>query len=580
MISYTNFGKGLTKKGNWLSSPPSFNYVSRRYTGKDVIKGVAGKAGVVTATATASNRNPDLLKTSNPQVSETQTRAQVQTITQPRFVKKQEPQGPFKNFDMKTLQPIPNTKDTQQFLLESDRKRRAAFLIDNAKSQRDAVVNKILPIIKEHSNNLAELVKANVIQIWSDYLEKRGSILPLNDDEREIHYALKRLLPENNFETTLDSMRFKECFLPEDWEDQILQIKQNIAAFESNNMDFYEHALISSTITKDQEGGYKLTRETYQLLHEKASDLGIKYTNHKPDVSYIIDCLKNKRFIIIDGSKTLPPNAVLSTAPLLHKSIMIKYMIERNKMVNLRIGMFTSAKDENTFQLSKTQEINQDPAERSKTQMFRIFYFFVIADDVLLVIDSNATKFAQGLNLEGEDVLNILIEHFQQSEPNWSNNFIQEPFIITEEVLRKLTKLSYEKVLHKCEQKLDELKNYLKALPDDTARKAHRAKLKKDKDDYLGSPATDKYYSSLSSECQMLHQAERSFEFYLERDEELKVKKNLALAMQEALEKFKQNNKPTPQPAKEKREEYIKKKNEQEESFAKKNEQATVKHEK
>jgi hypothetical protein len=50
--------------------------------------------------------------------------------------------------------------------------------------------------------------------------------------------------------------------------------------------------------------------------------------------------------------------------------------------------------------------------------------------------------------------------------------------------------------------------------------------------------------------------------------------------MQEALEKFKQNNKPTPQPAKEKREEYIKKKNEQEESFAKKNEQATVKHEK
>src|SRR5271170_1007654 len=89
LVSGKSIGVGIATArvvvgtGTWLSSPLSFNYVSRRYSGKgkDVVNALTKAGKGATTAATASNPQ-SISKTSaskGPQVSETPAQAVSQT---------------------------------------------------------------------------------------------------------------------------------------------------------------------------------------------------------------------------------------------------------------------------------------------------------------------------------------------------------------------------------------------------------------------------------------------------------------------------------------------------------------------
>ena len=291
----------------------------------------------------------------------------------------------------------------------------------------------------------------------------------------------------------------------------------------------------------NEQGKVKLPRESYQYINDPKNSMGVKSLNEKPQIDFIIQKLKNKDFYILLESKPSEklPGSVVSTAPILHKSLVIEYPIG-DKIVLIRLGMFTSTKDSNNILLSKTQEINIDPDTRNKEQRFLQFpSFLIVENNEPRRIDIKATLYAQGINLEGDSVHQILLDLYERTKNTWSNNPFQESFIVTKDALRKITKSFYDDKLKILQEELNVLSTRLNKLSEDK-KEIELTRIQTEKDKELVALQNQQYFSKLKpKELQTLLKALKVFENIEEKQNQINAEKQVKKDAHDALIKHK-----------------------------------------
>lgn len=399
-----------------------------------------------------------------------------------------------------------------------------------------------------------KVIDWNIIEEWSQYLQKRGNIEPhYTVQEDNVYNFLKQVFIENNapkdvilaqLEDKLHALKTQSnlsnrflfdklpqtCFTEEDYKITIKAFKEVITLLETNTF-LNNDALIllsiwSQAVTLDQDNKPKLTREVYNLMHTYPEEFGIKYNNNKPNQKEILQALKDKNYFINQSTDTIIENHVLSTAPLLHKTIIIP-----TKDGLYYTAMFTSAKT-GTELLALTQEFALDGETTNKQQRFVVFSHFIKCDsNDSMIVDLAALGFSQANNLEGENVHEKIMAFYMEKQHIWGNNFIQELIVITPNVLKNISLIFYKKNLDVIEKKYVDLLYQMKNLPE-TDKQLYCEKLSKKRENELAINNQQKYLAALPENaaklCVLLtffeKEKERQQLFAEEIKEKLKIK--------------------------------------------------------
>ena len=453
----------------------------------------------------------------------------------------------------------------------------------------DQIVPEIMKTLKLLENDTKALVDSGIVDKWLTFLDNREiSTKELTLEEKQIYDNFKRIpLPDkktvlsessnkdklqgikgkSNIDSSLKEPLLKKHFLPDDYTIDIDKIKQILTDLEPNTTltptDLRLLSILSSA-TIIEEGKVKLTQEAYIAFRKNETFFGIKYLTDKPLADHIFKKLENKEFIVVEKIEGKRPNEVLLTSPLLHKTIVIDDQDNQGKKIRLRIGMFTSSHLDGTFKLSDTQEINLEVEKQNREQRFLIFPYFVLVDhDEPIFINIDATLFARGRNREGENVLDILINQYKEQQSTWSNNPIQEPFVVTLDVLRKLTQLFYERHLQELQAKYASLIKELNELSE-KRREETLEEWENEKKNELIQQEDRLYFRELPIVFQNLIKALHRFEELNQKDQQIKEKKdkkkkvNVLMELQKEKEALKKKGEGLT--AKEKKEQYIKNK--------------------
>jgi hypothetical protein len=215
--------------------------------------------------------------------------------------------------------------------------------------------NRMFNITEKMNTLLTEepevILKSPLLVEWADYMTIRSSSLELQKEETIINNALKKLyevtVPQLEFllqnkkdnkkflkETSTIPQNLKEdfiditqCYLPKDFAVAIQKIKECLKILENNNSisteDIKLLTINSTAAVIDDEGTFKLTQEAYQSFHNLSKNLGLKYSEMKPQDKLILDKIKNKDFVILAEIKNLKNNAIVNSAYLSHKTLVI-----------------------------------------------------------------------------------------------------------------------------------------------------------------------------------------------------------------------------------------------------------------
>ena len=333
------------------------------------------------------------------------------------------------------------------------------------------------------------IIDWEMIKVWEDYIKNRGSIIDCyTEKEHNIDNFLQKVLKENTLPRDIIMSKLKDkyenlkkqsnlpnelfntlqekCFLEEDYKNKIAAMKEAINLLENhtslNNNALILLAICSNAVVLDENFMPKLTREVYTLFNQFPERFDIKYTDFKPDTTDIFNALKQKNYLIKQSSDQIPKGHLVSTAPLLHKTLII---FTNNG--TYCTAMFTSAK-KGTELLSPTQECNFDPETRNKEQRFLVFPHFILCPDDTITVDLLAVGYAQD-----KDVHAKIIRFFEEKQNEWENNNVQEPMIVNAEVFRNIAKMFYKEHFENLE---NDYQNFLKKL---------KAMTPKDKQEYL-----------------------------------------------------------------------------------------------
>lgn len=431
----------------------------------------------------------------------------------------------------------------------------------------------------DFKNEPQKIILSPLLQIWFDYLNNRGSDLPLQPAEISINNELdllwKTFAPsqkdvlakiKNNFKTlkehstleeNLKQDCIKKCFTIDDYKNEIEYVKNalnflKICGLLSEN-DIKILTINSSAALIDDEGTFKLTPEAYSSFPENKNALGFTYTEKKPQIDYILTQIKEKNYVIVDEYKN-KPGSVIDISYLGHKTLVI---LDDNtdKKIKIRIGLLTSTKDENTFLLDEYQQTNPDINKQDKKQYFRILSNFMVVDEnEPLIVDMETTLFLHSVNSNDKDITEIFFKNYEDKKNIWSNNKYQLSYNANEEFIKKIAIIFFNNKLQMLEEGLKNLEEELKKLtPQEKTEKLEA--LAQEKLKYMEEKKLQQYISLLPAQFQELYKTLTLFNLKKQKDDKQKkkqeFKKNLENVMD--LKKNKENKIKT---AKDKREDY------------------------
>ena len=401
------------------------------------------------------------------------------------------------------------------------------------------LITKMTQFEKEYM--ITKKINWKLIWEWKQYLDNRTnrSILTIKftSDEHHVDLFLEKIFQENTtnkqdilflLKHKLDHLKIQSnlpnndlfdqiqerCFTEEDYKEKIHAIKKMIELLQSNdvslnhNVSLNDAALIllsfwSKSISLDENP--KLTREAYTLMNDFPENFQIKHLNEKPNFEEIMNALQNKHYFIKQSSEDIPKGSILSTSPLLHKTVIIP-----TKNGSYCVAMLTSSKTD-TELLSKTQECNLDPEGRNKEQRFVVFSHFIICRDDKITVDLRTLGYTHGRNLEGEDVHQKIIHFFEDKKDIWSNNFIQELMVINQEVLKNIALMFSKKNLEIIENNYNNLCIVLKNMTENE-RERYLKKLLEKRQNEINLQNTNKYLAKLPENFRKLFLLRNHFE--------------------------------------------------------------------
>jgi len=389
--------------------------------------------------------------------------------------------------------------------------------------RHDAMIKEIQIAKEVYEKN--KTIMWDIMEKWHQYLETRSSVKPFYTlEEKEAFLFLEHVFSENTEskevvlsrlhdklqtlkeQSTLSNIKLLEkieqdCFIEQDYLDKINAIKEAQKTLNTdvslNNNAIALLARLANVASPDEANKPKLNREVYTLAGESPEDYGIKYTDKKPNPEEIMAALKNKQYFVIQSSEEIPSGQIISTAPLLHKTIVIL-----TKDGVYKTSMLTSSKTD-TELLSLSQECNLDPEATKKEQRFVVFSRFILFEDVTMTVDLLALAYTHSINLQGEDVHQKIIKLFEDKKDEWANNEVQEPMNITADILKNITKIFLENKLQIATEKYN---NFLMSLKNMTEIKKTLffEALLKEKEDFIKEQNEQKYLSKLTENFQKL----------------------------------------------------------------------------
>lgn len=453
--------------------------------------------------------------------------------------------------------------------------------------KRDPIVNKMIAFFENHYDNAIQIQKAPELLEWCEYLENRGGVLPLDQQEIEINNKLKFLFEkyspsekdlldsrndelqlwkkETNLPIHLQEEIADKCYLPEDYESEIKKMKNMIKYLEECK-DLSENALKILSInslatTLDEEGNFKITQQGYLNISANSEYLGLKYLDSHPQFENIMQKIKDKQFFIANDIAQ-KNNTIVATAHLAHKTLVIEDA-NLGQNIYIRIGIVTSAKDDKTFCIDDNQITNPDPVKQNKAQMFRIPSHFIIVDkNEPLNIDLEMTLWFYSQNNRNENIIDILYREFESLKEIWSNKPYLFSYEGNSEFIRKLSLIFFKERLQQYTKEFEELQQKLVFLNKEERDEAIET-MKAKKNNYLQEKKDNQYYSRLPIEFQILLKSIKLFETKLEKDkrkikkQELKAEKARILTINKI--KQQENNQDTGiKKAKQKKEDYLK----------------------
>src|ERR1700753_192561 len=385
------------------------------------------------------------------------------------------------------------------------------------------------------------IINWEMIKLWEDYIKNRGSIVDCyTKKEHNIDNFLQKVFKENtetrefilsklkdkyenlkkqsNLPNELFDTLQENCFLEEDYKNKITAIKEAINLLEAdtslNNNALILLAICSNAVVLDENSMPKLTTEVYTLFRKFPELFNIKYKDFKPDVNQIFNALKQKNYLIKQSSEEIPEGHLVSTAPLLHKTLII--FTDNGTYCT---AMFTSAK-KGTELLSPTQECNFDPETRNKEQRFLVFPHFILCPDDTITVDLLAVGYAQD-----KDVHAKIIRFFEEKQNEWENNNVQEPMIVNAEVFRNIAKMFYKEHLENTENDYQKFKDDLARNNTEEKKKLYWEQRSKSKNDAIEELNKQKYLSKLPENFQKLFALLQYFEKQNESQQQFAAKR-------------------------------------------------------
>jgi hypothetical protein len=481
----------------------------------------------------------------------------------------------------------PVEKPLENIILEKDPEEKVSFevLKIQAYNRMFNITEKMKPLLTEKPE---VILKSPLLVEWADYMTTRSSILELQQEEIIINNVLKKVYEANipQLDVLLQNKKdnkkflketstipeylkedFKEidqCFLPEDFRGAIQKIKECLELLENNNnvstIDIKLLAINSTAAVIDDEGTFKLTQEAYQSFHNLSQDLDLKYSQMKPQDKFILDKIKNKEFVILAEKKHLEINALVNSAFLSHKTLVV-FDDANDHAILVRLGYLTSTLDNTTILLDEHQKTNPDPLKQSKNQCYRIFSHFILLnkEEESLVVDLETTLLLHNLNSSGDLINQILYNAYDNTKERWANNTYQFPYIINEQFLRKLAIAFYKKNLKLFQEEEEKLLTRLTPL---NFKELHDEllDLENKKQKYLQEKRSNQFESLLPKEFQVIKAVNKVFEKIQEKQEEKKNKKEAKkiynIKLKEKKQQQEEEEKNKPQTAKQKREKY------------------------
>lgn len=469
--------------------------------------------------------------------------------------------------------------------------------------KKEEVLNKIKTVCNmmkllfiEYKDDPEKIIYSKNLALWINHIETRGSVIPLQPEEISIYDKLeelkKKYIPkeEELLKSEIDRLKvlkdnsslpvhlqkeaLDKCYLPEDYDLEIKNIKEIVKILHNNNISQNDLKLLSinsSATTIDQEGVFKIAQEAYKSFTKHANALGFKYLNNYPEVEHIISQIRDKKFVIVNNIPPAP-GSIVSVAHLSHKTLIVPdEKVGRNVLV--RTGLPTSTKDGITIQIDTCQITNIDIDKQNKDQMFRIPSTFIVVDEnEPILIDLEMTLSFRGENSKGESIIEKLVAEYDSKKDIWSANPYQLTYTADHEFIRKLSLIFLEKKLLTLEKDAQKLNDKLDTL----SRKEYdeeisRLRIAKEKEKQ--EKETQRYFSLLPEEFQNLERSLRLFKVRIKKDQNQQKGKEHKKQLEDSHAEFKaakreEQGTSTIKTAKQRKEEYLKMKQDNMEPFS------------
>jgi len=267
----------------------------------------------------------------------------------------------------------------------------------------------------------------------------------------------------NNF---LNDIQPKRCFTDQDRIREIARLKELLYLLkQENNIAeslFFEILMKAGIMTYPdiyfkeedvrynipQSEGAKIRQNVYsKLQHSLKNQQGSSQKPSEEMMAQILLDIKEKNFAlgILQRKTLIPPehsNVAILSGQDLHFILVVKNTL--NSAEGFIIGMFTSTNDKGTIELSKTQEINEDPLEKNKAQRFRFNTKLIKIHMDEFQEYEKVTTYAKGDNKEGKNVHQTIVKEFETKLETLKKNMIEYPFDFTLENLKILTNMYAE----------------------------------------------------------------------------------------------------------------------------------------
>lgn len=331
------------------------------------------------------------------------------------------------------------------------------------------------------NNNLSTETQKTLKNFFKKYIkDKKENYL----EEIKKKYIVKpenETLIQKEVREFLDKKINSRCFLEQDFNDNISIMKNGLEILEKYKYDLTDKQFIDLLVhlkvckyahvydLQTDENKNKIFNIFYNAGDLKIDKSAFKYysidmsnisTNiiSKEDFQILIEKVNQKDIEIgtLNINRDLPQDTLIISAQDLHLNVSVSVNGTR-----YLLGFFTSTIDEETLVLSRLQEINDNPKEQNKLQMFRPGNRLIEIADENFVLDKKATDYARDVSRnslilqEDGKVFDKIITGIKKQEQNLQNNYIGIPVIFTKNNLCDIAKKFIDDLIKKYEIEKD-----------------------------------------------------------------------------------------------------------------------------